>query len=114
MFAHGVVWDQSYLEIDVDPSRRKFHCKKSCELIQPNRKLEVLVPERHILKLKLHCLDLDVHQHSKTRLHFQLHLSRDMNISDVANVNMRRGDVQARYVEILKNELNVFIFVFHP
>jgi len=75
MRASNVVWDQLHLQIVV------------------NSFGPILVPERHISKPKLR-------QRSRMRPRFLRRLGRDINVVDVANVNMRRKDVQARYLRL--------------
>jgi hypothetical protein len=73
----------------------------------------ILVPEHNVLESKMKCLDTNMGQRSDTGARRRGRRGRGLNIhiSDVANIDVRRKNVEGRDVEILENEFNLVVLV---
>jgi len=106
--------DEAYFQVDVDSFFRELEAEEPSKFARPDSGSGfILVPERNVLESKLKGLDTDMGQRSDAGARRCGRRGRGLNIhiSDIANVNMRRKNIEGGDVEILEDEFDLVVLV---
>jgi hypothetical protein len=114
--------DQPDLKLERDSIGRERECEEAGELGGRGRehgRSKIFVIERYVAKSELHALELDSSECADCGarawwMGISAGSSFDVNISNIADEDMRRMEIERRDVEVLKNELDIRVFIFGP